>query len=54
MTEPKNADTDSSEFAVRINENEDVSSGHRKGATKAILKIVEFYSDNTYKEYFPV
>ena len=30
-----------------------VSSGNVNTATKSILKIVEFYSDNTYKEYFP-
>ncbi len=53
MTEPKNSDTNSTEFAVRKNENEEVSTGHRRNATKAILKIVEFYSDNTFKEYFP-
>jgi len=30
-----------------------VSSEHKNNATKAIVKIVEFYSDNTYREYFP-
>jgi transcriptional regulator with XRE-family HTH domain len=29
------------------------SSGNINSSTKTILKIVEFYSDNTYKEYFP-
>jgi transcriptional regulator with XRE-family HTH domain len=28
-------------------------SGNTNTATKTIVKIVEFYSDNTYKEYFP-
>jgi len=27
--------------------------GHEKNSTKIILKIVEFYSDNSYREYFP-
>ncbi len=53
VAEHKNKDTASSEFAMRKTENEEVTSGHRKTGTKAILKIVEFYSDNTYKEYFP-
>jgi transcriptional regulator with XRE-family HTH domain len=30
-----------------------VNSGHKNNSTKSIVKIVEFYSDNTYKEYFP-
>jgi len=30
-----------------------VRSGHRNTQTKTILKIVEFYSDNSYREYFP-
>jgi hypothetical protein len=30
-----------------------VRSGHKNSQTKTILKIVEFYSDNTYREYFP-
>jgi len=29
------------------------NSGKINSATRSILKIVEFYSDNTYKEYFP-
>jgi len=53
-TEHKNIDTASSGFALRRSENEEMSSGHKKTGTKAILKIVEFYSDNTYREYFPV
>ncbi len=32
---------------------EKVKIGHNNTATKSILKIVEFYSDNTYREYFP-
>ncbi len=27
--------------------------GQKNGPAKTILKIVEFYSDNTYREYFP-
>ncbi len=27
---------------------------NKNNSTKSILKIVEFYSDNTYKEFFPV
>jgi transcriptional regulator with XRE-family HTH domain len=34
-------------------ENFAASSGHKNPSTKSIIKIVEFYSDNTYKEYFP-
>jgi hypothetical protein len=30
-----------------------VSAGHKNNSTKTIVKIVEFYSDNTYREYFP-
>lgn len=30
-----------------------VRSGHKNSGTKTILKIVEFYSDNSYREYFP-
>jgi transcriptional regulator with XRE-family HTH domain len=28
-------------------------SGHKNNPTKTLVKIVEFYSDNTYREYFP-
>lgn len=34
-------------------ENRIDSSGNKKNSTKITLKIVEFYSDNTYREYFP-
>ncbi len=34
-------------------ENVSVSSVPKNNLTKSIVKIVEFYSDNTYKEYFP-
>jgi hypothetical protein len=34
-------------------EQEKVKLGYKIPATKTILKIVEFYSDNTYREYFP-
>jgi transcriptional regulator with XRE-family HTH domain len=43
----------STEFADRKTENEMVSSGQNETDTKTILKIVEFYSDNTYREFFP-
>jgi hypothetical protein len=41
------------EFPIRKIENTTVSSGHKESDTKTILKIVEFYSDNTYREFFP-
>jgi transcriptional regulator with XRE-family HTH domain len=41
------------EFQVEKKENESVSSRHKVTDTKTILKIVEFYSDNTYREFFP-
>lgn len=28
-------------------------SGYKNRSTKSLVKIVEFYSDNTYREYFP-
>jgi len=34
-------------------ENRTVSSGRNNNPTKPIVKIVEFYSDNTFREYFP-
>jgi transcriptional regulator with XRE-family HTH domain len=34
-------------------ENLAASLGHKNTTTRTIIKIVEFYSDNTYKEYFP-
>lgn len=34
-------------------ENKMVSTGHKNNSTKSIIKIVEFYSDNTFREYFP-
>lgn len=33
--------------------NRNIISGHEHTGTKFIVKIVEFYSDQTYKEYFP-
>jgi len=30
-----------------------VRSGHKNSGTKTILKIVEFYTDNSFREYFP-
>ncbi len=43
----------STDFIPRKMENTQISSGHSEKPAKTILKIVEFYSDNTYKEYFP-
>jgi hypothetical protein len=34
-------------------ENVSVRPVQKNTVTKSIVKIVEFYSDNTYKEYFP-
>ena len=34
-------------------ENITVSPGHKNSPAKPIVKIVEFYSDNTFREYFP-
>jgi len=34
-------------------ENSMASSGHKYSHAKTLVKIVEFYSDNTYREYFP-
>jgi DNA-binding XRE family transcriptional regulator len=36
-----------------LQENIPFRSGHKNPQTKTILKIVEFYSDNSYREYFP-
>jgi len=41
------------ELPEKKSENTTVFSGHKNNSTKTIVKIVEFYSDNTYKEYFP-
>jgi transcriptional regulator with XRE-family HTH domain len=38
---------------IRNKGNALLSSGQKVTGTKTILKIVEFYSDNTYKEFFP-
>jgi transcriptional regulator with XRE-family HTH domain len=40
-------------YPLGNHENIKVTSGDENAPTKSILKIVEFYSDNTYKEYFP-
>lgn len=34
-------------------ENKIVNTGHKNNSTKSIVKIVEFYSDNTFREYSP-
>ena len=34
-------------------ESKPVRPGPKQNATKTILKIVEFYSDNTYREFYP-
>jgi transcriptional regulator with XRE-family HTH domain len=49
----KNNEPILSEYPIRKTENVIVNSGHKETCTKTILKIVEFYSDNTYKEFFP-
>jgi len=49
----KNKEQGSVEFPVSKKENTQVSLGHNKTSTKTILKIVEFYSDNTYREFMP-
>lgn len=49
----KNKEQVPSEFQAGKKENESVSTRHKKTDTKIILKIVEFYSDNTYREFFP-
>ena len=49
----KNKETTSEEIPFRIKENIKVDTGQKNTGTKTILKIVEFYSDNTYREFFP-
>jgi transcriptional regulator with XRE-family HTH domain len=34
-------------------ENKTESAGHKNNSTKILVKIVEFYSDNTFKEFYP-
>jgi transcriptional regulator with XRE-family HTH domain len=41
------------ELPERKSENTILNTGHKNNSTKTIVKIVEFYSDNTYREYFP-
>jgi transcriptional regulator with XRE-family HTH domain len=41
------------ELPLEKPENVTAGSRHKEPATKTILKIVEFYSDNTYREFFP-
>jgi transcriptional regulator with XRE-family HTH domain len=48
-----NKEEASVDSAVNESKNENFISGHYKTDTKVILKIVEFYSDNTYREFFP-
>lgn len=40
-------------YQIRKPETSKERSGNENNSTKTILKIVEFYSDNTYREYFP-
>jgi transcriptional regulator with XRE-family HTH domain len=42
-----------SNYKIRKPQDVTSASGHENTTTKSILKIVEFYSDNTYREYFP-
>ena len=41
------------ELIGRKAQNQEIRPLHTERSTKSIVKIVEFYSDNTYKEYFP-
>jgi len=41
------------EAEVKDERKQMVTAGHTNSSTKIILKIVEFYSDNTYREFFP-
>ena len=49
----KNKEQVPSQFQVNKKGNGLVSFGGRETDTKTILKIVEFYSDNTYREFVP-
>jgi len=49
----KDVETISTELPTGKTENITAVSGHKVPGTKTILKIVEFYSDNTYREFFP-
>ena len=42
-----------SQIKTGIPEIKIVRQDYKNNSTKSILKIVEFYSDNTYKEFFP-
>ncbi len=50
--EPEKRDEFKEELKIKP-EVEKLKLGHKNPSTKAILKIVEFYSDNTYREFFP-
>lgn len=41
------------ESEVKVLEKQKITSEHTNTSTKSIIKIVEFYSDNTYREFFP-
>jgi transcriptional regulator with XRE-family HTH domain len=51
--EQANKLTSSEEPSYQKKENVMVSSWHTENDTKKIVKIVEFYSDHTYREFFP-
>ncbi len=53
MPELKNTRESSGELTGRKTENQEIRPVYKEKSTKSIVKIVEFYSDNTYKEYFP-
>lgn len=50
---PKENTASSPGYPIGNPENKMFSSGQKNTSAKSILKIVEFYSDNTYREYFP-
>ena len=49
----KNKEKIPAELPVRKTDNTMISSGYNVTGTRTILKIVEFYSDNSYREFFP-
>jgi len=53
LSPEKETTVTNSEIQNGISENKIVRPENKNNSTKSIFKIVEFYSDNTYKEYFP-
>jgi len=50
---PENKKENNIGYSNGYPENKTVSSGHKNNPAKPVVKIVEFYSDNTFREYFP-